>query len=323
MEIIRYELERSKRPGWDNAYPVITIGNFDGVHVGHQEIFNRVKRKAREDGGKAVVFTFEPHPLKLLRPEKCPLLITPYEKRVRLIEHFKMDAIVVARFTRRFAALSPDSFFLDILKDTFNVHAICIGYDFSFGRDRVGSVERLKSLGKSYSVEVEIVGPVRLNGTPVSSTRIRQLVAEGKMKEAREFLGRYFFLSGEVIKGHERGQRFGFPTANIETGHELFPLPGVYATFLFYQGRRYRAVTNIGVNPTFNNGAMSIETYVLDFSAPLYGEEVSVSFVQRIRDEICFPSIGALAKQIESDVKIAKKILIEEEKVNPQNTPEG
>ncbi len=322
MEIIQFDLGQPERPGWNDTFPVVTIGNFDGVHVGHQEIFDRVKKKAHQEGGKAVVFTFKPHPLKLLRPVKCPPLITPYAKRIRLIEHFGMDAVIVARFTHDFATLTPDAFFMDILRDIFNVRAIFIGYDFSFGKDRKGSVERLKKLGERYDVDVSVVGPVRLHGEPVSSTRIRELVAKGEMRKAREFLGRYFFLSGEVIEGHRRGQRFGFPTANIETGHELFPPRGVYATFLFYQGKRYRAVTNVGVNPTFNNGGLSIETYVLNFSTPLYGEEVSVSFVQRMRDEICFPSVRALTKQIEADVKFAVDILEEEEK-NPQNTPEG
>jgi riboflavin kinase/FMN adenylyltransferase len=301
---------------------VITIGNFDGVHLGHQEIFRRVKRKARSKNGKAVVFTFEPHPLKLLRPEKCPPLITPYAKRIRLIQHFGMNAVVVAKFTREFAALSPEAFF-DILRDIFNVKAIYIGYDFSFGRDRKGSVEKLKSFGKRNSVEIEVVEPIMLHGMPVSSTKIRHLVAEGDMPSAQEFLGRYFFLSGNVVKGHKRGQRFGYPTANIETGHELFPPRGVYATFLYFQGKRYRAATNLGVNPTFNNGAMSIESYILDFEGSLYGEEVSVSFVQKIRDELCFSTVDALVHQIKEDVKKVEEILKHEEQVTSQETPEG
>ena len=322
MDVIEYSLGQREKPSWEGTLPVITIGNFDGVHVGHQAIFRQVKEKAKRVNGKAVVFTFKPHPLKLLRPDKCPLLITPYAKRIRLIEHFGMDAVVVARFTREFAALTPDSFFMDVLKKTFNVHAIFIGYDFSFGKDRRGSVERLKELGREHGVEINIVGPVRLHGEPVSSTKIRELVANGEMRKAREFLGRYFFLSGTVIEGHKRGQQFGFPTANIGTGHELFPRKGVYATFLFYKGIRYRAVTNVGVNPTFNNGTLSVETYALNFNAPLYGEEISVSFVARLRDELCFSSVGALTRQIEKDIQAAVKILEEEEK-NPQETPEG
>ncbi len=322
MEIIRFELGRPVDPWWGETSPVITIGNFDGVHLGHQEIFRRVKRKALELNGKAVVFTFEPHPLKLLRPDKCPLLITPYEKRIRLIQHFGMDAAVVASFTRQFAALVPEKFF-HILKNVFNVKAIFIGYDFSFGKDRQGSVEKLKQFGKENAIEVEVVEPITLHGTPVSSTRIRRLVAKGDMKGAREFLGRYFFLSGEVVEGHKRGKGFGFPTANIATGHELLPPRGVYATFFFYKGKRYRAATNLGVNPTFNNGAMTIESYILDFEGTLYGEEVSVSFVEKIRDEICFSTVGALADQIASDVEKVEEILGLEELENPQESPEG
>jgi len=323
MEVVEYNLGQTEKAGWDTTFPVVTIGNFDGVHVGHQAIFQKVRERATREDGKAVVFTFKPHPLKLLRPDHCPLLITPYAKRIRLIEHFGMDAVVVARFTREFAALTPDEFFQNILRDIFNVRSIYIGYDFSFGRDRRGSVDRLKILGAENGVDVNIVGPICLHGEPVSSTRIRELVAQGEMKKAREFLGRYFFLSGTVIEGHRRGQRFGFPTANIGTGHELFPRRGVYATFLFYQGKRYRAVTNVGVNPTFQNGALSVETYVLDFKMPLYGKEISVSFVQRIRDEICFSSVNALTQQIEKDIRVAVKILEEEEKKHPQETPEG
>ncbi len=323
MEIVEYTLGETERPAWEGTFPVITIGNFDGVHIGHQAIFRQVKERARKEKGKAVVFTFKPHPLKLLRPDRCPLLITPYAKRVRLIEHFGMDAVVVARFTPAFAALTPDRFFTEVLREVFQVRAIYIGYDFSFGKDRQGSVERLTALGRESGVDVIKVGPVRLHGDPVSSTRIRELVAQGEMRKAREFLGRYFFLSGTVTEGHGRGQKFGFPTANIGTGHELFPRKGVYATFLYYRGRRYRAVTNVGVNPTFNNGKLSVETYVLDFNAPLYGEEISVSFVERLRDEICFSSVGALAEQIERDIQAAAKILEKEEERNPQETPEG
>ncbi len=322
MEIVRYELGHAIQPRWEETFPVLTIGNFDGVHLGHQEIFRRVKKKARDLGGKAVVFTFEPHPLKVLRPDKCPPLITPYAKRIRLIQHFGMDAVVVAKFTREFAALEPEAFF-EILRDTFNVKSIYIGYDFSFGKDRVGSVEKLRAFGKRNGVDVNVVEPITLQGTPVSSTRIRQLVAEGDMKGAREFLGRYFFLSGEVAEGHKRGKGFGFPTANIATGHELLPPRGVYATFLFYQGKRYRAATNLGVNPTFNNGELTIESYILNFEGSLYGEEVSVSFVQKIRDEICFSTVGALARQIAADVKEVEEILEREERENPQACPEG
>ena len=322
MEIIRFELGNVESHNWGGAFPVVTIGNFDGVHVGHQEIFRRVKDRAGQVNGKAVVFTFEPHPLKLLRPEKCPPLITPYAKRIRLIQHFGMDAVIVAKFTREFAALTPEAFF-GLLKDVFHVRAIYIGYDFSFGRDRAGSVEKLKHFGAQNSVEVEIVEPVMLHGMPVSSTEIRRLVAKGEMRAAREFLGRYFFLSGEVVEGHRRGQRFGFPTANIETGHELLPPRGVYATFFYYRGKRYRAATNLGVNPTFNNGRMSIESYIMDFEGTLYGEEVSVSFVEKIRDEICFSTVDALVDQIVSDVEAVKEILEREEKEAPQESPEG
>ncbi len=322
MEIVRYELGHAIQPRWEETFPVLTIGNFDGVHLGHQEIFRRVKKKARDLGGKAVVFTFEPHPLKVLRPDTCPPLITPYAKRIRLIQHFGMDAVVVAKFTREFAALEPEAFF-EILRDTFSVKSIYIGYDFSFGKDRMGSVEKLRAFGERNGVDVNVVEPITLQGTPVSSTRIRQLVAEGDMKGAREFLGRYFFLSGEVAEGHKRGKEFGFPTANIATGHELLPPRGVYATFLFYQGKRYRAATNLGINPTFKNGNLTIESYILDFEGSLYGEEVSVSFVQKIRDEICFSTVGALARQIAADVKEVEEILKREEQVNPQACPEG
>ena len=323
IETIRYELGGAKGPYWKEAYPVVAIGNFDGVHVGHQEIFRRVREEAARNNGKSVVLTFEPHPLKLLVPERCPQLITPYSKRLRLIEHFGMDAVAVIHFTREFASLSPEAFFRDILTRVFNVKAVFIGYDFSFGRDRTGSVENLKRLGKEHGIKVEVVAPFKAGDTPVSSTKIRQLVAEGKVETARELLGRYFFLSGEVVKGHNRGKSLGFPTANIETGHELFPARGVYATFLYYRGKRYRAATNIGVNPTFTNGALSIETYVVNFDEILYGCEVSISFVRKIRDEICFPSAGMLVKRMEEDIRIANEILEKEERETPQATPEG
>jgi len=323
IETIRYELGREKGPGWQETYPVVAIGNFDGVHVGHQEIFRRVREEAAGKNGKSVVLTFEPHPLKLLVPEKCPQLITPYSKRLRLIEHFGMDAVVVVHFTREFAALSPEAFFQDILAGTFHVKAVFIGYDFSFGRDRTGSVQNLKKLGREHGIKVEVVAPFKTGGIPVSSTKIRQLVAAGKVETARKLLGRYFFLSGEVVKGHNRGKSLGFPTANIETGHELFPARGVYATFLYYRGRRYRAATNIGINPTFTNGTLSIETYVVDFDGILYGHEVSVSFVKKIRDEICFPSAGMLVKRMAEDIRIVNEILEKEERETPQLTPEG
>jgi len=323
IETIRYELGGGNGPDWKGTYPVVAIGNFDGVHIGHQEIFRRVREETARKNGKSVVLTFEPHPLKLLVPEKCPQLITPYSKRLRLIEHFGMDAVVVIHFTREFASLAPEAFFRNVLTEVFNVKAVFIGYDFSFGRDRTGSVENLKRLGEKYDIKVEVVAPFKAGNSPVSSTKIRKLVAAGEMETARELLGRYFFLSGEVVKGHNRGKSLGFPTANIETGHELFPARGVYATFLYYHGKRYRAATNIGVNPTFTNGALSIETYVVDFDEILYGYEVSVSFVKKIRDEICFPSAGMLVERMEEDIRIANEILEREEREAPQPTPEG
>ena len=290
-------------------YPVITLGNFDGVHVGHQILFRRAAEIAREKKGTSIAFTFEPHPLKIIAPEKVPPLLTHFHKKMELIEACNIDNVICADFTRKFADQRPRDFSKDILKAKIGAKEIVVGFDYAFGRGREGTIPYLKKMGEEFGFTVNVVDPIQLDGLTVSSSHVRELIEAGNMESARKFLGRYYSIFGPVVSGHKTGQAIGFPTANIDTSKVQIPGTGVYAVRMIYQKKSYDAVANIGFNPTFQRDRLSVEVHVFDFNQAIYGKEIEVEFISRIRSEIEFKSKGDLVVQIKKDIEKAKNIL--------------
>ena len=289
--------------------PVLTLGNFDGVHLGHQAIFRKVVERAQEIGGTSIAFTFEPHPLKVLAPERSPRLLNTFHGKMRLIEAAGIEVVICANFTREFADQNPEDFAREVLHTKIGVREVYVGYDYAFGKGREGSIESLKKTGQTYGFGVGVVDAVQVEGTAVSSSRIRDLIAAGRVDEAAKFLGRHYGIEGEVVHGSHRGHTLGFPTANINTAHELLPSFGVYAVLARVDGRTLEGVTSIGVRPTFGAGPVSIEVYLFDFNGDIYGKHMELSFVKRLRGEEKFPDVQSLIRQMQRDVEQAKEIL--------------
>lgn len=290
--------------------PVLTIGNFDGVHRGHLALFERVKIRARTIGGVSVVMTFQPHPIKIMKPEKAPLLITPTQQKLALIAQAAIHTILCLPFDATFAAISSENFVQDILVGKIGVKELVVGYDYTFGHNRTGDIELLRGMGKSLGFQVHVVQPVLMGKRVVSSTSIRELIRAGELAEAKKLLGRDYQICGTVVKGKNRGGRLlGFPTANLELVDELTPKEGVYAVKVVIDDRLYNGVTNIGHNPTFGQGPLSIETHILDYSGDLLGQTIRVNFMHRLRAEKTYKGIEELARQIHLDIKVAREHL--------------
>ena len=293
----------------DFSSPVVTIGSYDGLHLGHQEIIKRVIERAKGEGGEAVVLTFEPHPVKFLHPELQIPLITPYRKKMMLLERFRIDCTINLPFTKDLAQQPAEEFIQGIVQERIGPRWVIVGFNFTFGKDQGGTAKALKEMGASLGFEVEIVPPYTVNGEVVSSTRIRELIAEGNIKEANRMLGRDFIIMGRVMHGHARGKGLGFPTANLEITSDLYPKPGVYAATVNQGEGTYHGAVNIGKNPTFGDAEFAIEVFLFNYGGDLYGKELRVALVDRLRDEQTFPSPEALVHQIEKDVQKAKEIL--------------
>jgi riboflavin kinase/FMN adenylyltransferase len=304
MEIIR-NLDRPL----GIARPVLMLGNFDGVHLGHQALIGSAVADAKAIGGRAVVFTFSPHPLKVLAPERAPRLILTETDKLALLEAYGAEIAIVQDFDLDFARIEAEKFVEEYVVRRIGVSKVWVGKDLRFGKARKGRVEDLIRLGAQAGFGVGVVGPVEIAGHRVSSSRIRMLIERGQARQAAQNLGRYHFVSGRVVAGHGRGRDIGFPTANIEPATEAVPLDGIYATLFEVGGRRCESATSIGVNPTFGAGPRTIESFVFDFHGDLYGKDVKVHFVERIRDEKKFSSAESLAEQIDRDVLDAREIL--------------
>jgi riboflavin kinase/FMN adenylyltransferase len=295
----REEIERS----------VLTLGNFDGVHLGHQQIFQRVIERSRELGAPSIVYTFEPHPLKILQPERFFPLITTIEEKRGIIEKTGIDILICESFTQEFALQAPPDFVKDILHERLKAHEIFIGLDYRFGMKREGNAGLLKALGKKWGIETVILDNIKLDGVEVRSTTIRTYIQSGKVREASRLLGRFYALEGEVIRGKGRGKELGIPTANLKPNKELFPASGIFAVWVFFQGKRFPGVLNIGTNPTFRDQALSLEVYIMDFHDEIYGENLRIEFVEKLRDEKTFPDADALVEQIQKDIVKAREAL--------------
>src|SRR5687767_1041959 len=296
------------RPSW-LVHPVLALGNFDGLHRGHQKIIDRVKRGAAEHGGSPMAMTFDPHPPRIVRPDKAPPLLMTKRQRLDELHKAGIRCVAVVRFTRELSQWDPDTFVRTVLVEWLRVSEVWVGANFLFGHERSGNFTTLRTLGQRYGFRAEKIDPVRYKEFVVSSTRIRRLVSEARMDEAAALLGHPYTLSGTIVEGRHRGRELGFPTANLKTANELIPPHGVYATTLIVDGIVRAAITNIGVNPTFGDGgAATIETYVLEYDGDLYGREVQLGFVQRLRDERRFDDVDGLKAQIEADRRRAEKL---------------
>lgn len=304
MQVIK-ELKKIDYPN-----PVITIGNFDGVHIGHQKIFDFVKKKAKQISGTSVVITFNPHPIKVLYKEHPLKLITTNEDKIKLIEKCGIDITISIPFTHEFAQIEAEDFVKNILIEKFNAKWIVVGYDYRFGKGRKGDKELLKKLGKTYGFKVTVLKAYKKRGKILSSTAVRNALFEGNIKEANQFLGRAYHVDGEVIKGMGRGSSvLGYPTANFVPKQEIIPKQGVYAVKVTIPNlKTFNGVANIGKNPTFGNINMSYEVHILDFKGNLLGKTIRIHFIERIRDEKKFGSPQELKENIAHDIEIAKKI---------------
>lgn len=287
--------------------PIVTMGNFDGVHFGHQYIFRRVRERAQELNGTSIVLTFDPHPQKILAPHKEFFLINHVEEKRDIIRRIGIDVLICIAFTQEFSNQGPEVFVRDILVKKLRMHEMYIGYDSRFGQKQQGTPEALIRWGQIYGFSVSIIPPITKDGLVVSSTKIRQLIREGKIEEAARLLNRPYAIDGHVITGKRRGAALlHCPTANLEIRHELIPRRGVYICHVSWNEKILPAVVNVGINPTFQHRQMSVEVHVLDFQGNLYGERLKVIFLKRLRDEMTFQSHNALAARIAQDIRAAK-----------------
>jgi riboflavin kinase/FMN adenylyltransferase len=292
---------------------VITIGNFDGVHIGHQALFHEVIEKAEAIDGTSVAMTFEPHPIRVLKQNNHPPLITLYEQKAELIERTGIDVLICIPFTLEFAALSAEQFIRDLLMQKIGMQAIVVGEDYRFGKNREGNIEMLRSYAPIYGFEVIVAGWVksaRAIEDRISSTRIRELITDGLMEQAEKMLGRSYQIRGRVVTGRDRGGKLlGIPTANINLSDELCPKTGIYAVTVEFNGKKHKGVANIGYSPTFEDHQFTVEVHILDFNDNIYGKKIRVNFIKRIRDEKKFSSISELIDQIKLDIAAGREIL--------------
>ncbi len=289
------------------SHPVLALGNFDGVHRGHRKILERVRRVASERSATSVVMTFDPHPPRVVRPDKAPPLLMTTAQKLEAIEAAGVQGTAIVRFTTELSKWDPETFVRVVLVDWLRVSEVWVGANFLFGRDRAGTFNLLRALGGRFGFNAEKIDPVRYKDFVVSSTRVRRLLNEGRVDEAGALLGHQYYIDGIVVEGERRGRTIGFPTANLATENELLPPFGVYATTARIDGVVYPSVTNVGVRPTVDrSGRVSIETHLFDFDRDLYGSAVRVGFVQRLRDERAFESLDALKAQIEADCARAR-----------------
>jgi len=288
----------------------LTIGNFDGVHRGHQYLFRHLVNQARNAQRPAVVLTFDPHPKMVLHPDRRPFyLITSIEEKIRLIETQDVDGLIIIPFNIDFSKITAREFVYDLLWEKLRIKKILIGHDYTFGKGKEGNEAFLVAQGQKLGFDVEVMGAFQVEETIISSTRVRNAILEGNVKTAAVWLGRPYNLVGMVVPGHNRGAGLGFPTANIEPEKELVPARGVYAAWARIDDKTYGSVLNIGMNPTFDDDKMSIEVHLLDFQGDIYGKNLEILFMEKLRDEKKFSGPAELIVQIRKDVEQARTIM--------------
>ena len=291
--------------------PSVTVGNFDGVHLGHRALAEAVVAEARTSGGEAVVLTFDPHPSRVLAPERAPATLMTIGQRAEMLGPLGIDRLAVLPFTRELSHESPDEFAERVLAGALGARAVIVGFNFRFGRGRAGDAAALASFGRDLGFAVRALPPVLHEGAPVSSSRVREALGRGAVEAARGLLGRRYFVDGAVVQGIGRGRGLGIPTANLDPVNEMLPGSGVYACLcsIAGDGSRRPAVVNVGRRPTFGGGAVLLEAHLLDFADDLYGRSLRVEFEARLRDEQRFPDAAALLRQIRADIESARRLL--------------
>ncbi len=311
--------EGSQGLGGELAGTVLTLGNFDGLHVGHQSIMRTVIGRARALGSQATVYTFEPHPRKVVRPDSAPRLLTTLEQKLELLESVGVDVTIVEPFDRSFAKLPAERFVREVLHERIGPAEVYVGYDFRYGRDREGSMRTLTELGPHLGFSVTIIPEVRFGDQDVNSTRIRELLGAGRVEQAQQLLGRPYTVRGRIAQGDRRGRTIGFPTANLDAENEILPAPGVYAGRVRFlddaddgpaKGSAFDAVTNVGRRPTFKeDDPVLAEAHLLDFEGDCYGRRIELGFEAHLREERRFDGVDALRAQIQVDADDARKKL--------------
>ena len=291
---------------------IVTIGTFDGVHLGHRVVLRRMREIAKKTKGKSVLLTFSPHPRHVLHKDNQDMkLITTLQEKQDLINQAGLDNLVIHEFTKKFSRIKPVNFVRDILVEQLNVHTLVIGYDHHFGRNREGSIQELTTLADLYDFNIEKIDPQYFEDVTVSSSKIRKLIEKGEMVKAKQYLGYEFMLNGKVIKGNSLGKTIGFPTANIkvENKMKIYPADGVYAVKININEREYNGMMNIGQKPTVGGNGISLEVNIFDFNQDIYGKGIEIRFVKRIRDERKFENLLGLKKQLLIDRNKARQIL--------------
>jgi riboflavin kinase/FMN adenylyltransferase len=307
MELVRIDHTRTLvRPA-----PALAIGNFDGVHLGHQALVRAAVQDARTRAGCTMVLTFDPHPVRVLAPERAPRALLTLEQRAELLGGLGVDTVAVLGFDATVAALAPEAFVREILVRGLQAKSVVVGERFRFGRGRAGDVALLQRLGEECGFRLLALPVLLQDGAPVSSSRIRDVLLAGDVQAAARLLGRPFFVDGTVVKGDGRGRQIGIPTANLETPNECLPAPGVYAGFAHVAkgGARWASAINLGLRPTFAGSGLRLEAHLLGFEGELHGKELRLEFVRRLREERRFPSAAALVEQIRRDVADAHALL--------------
>ena len=291
----------------------LTIGNFDGIHKGHQVLIKKTVDFAKENGIKSAAFTFANHPKNYFDPGSVKNIFGEEEK-IELMEKFGIDYLINIPFEKFMTRVSPKTFVEDVLVNKIHVKKITVGHDFTFGRQKEGDTDTLSDLGKKYGFEVEVIEPIKEDNKRISSTYIRGLIEDGNMKDIPRYLGRNYSVKGEVIHGRANGRKIGFPTANIKLDQELvIPRRGIYASIIHIENKHYFGATNVGYNPTVNGRSLSVETHIIDFNKEIYGKRVKVEFLERIRDEVKFKSMEELKQQLCRDVSFVRANYMSEE----------
>ncbi len=290
--------------------PCVTVGNFDGVHLGHQKLFRAVRQCAHENGGVSVAVTFDPHPLQVLRPKGIKIICT-IQRKIELITMVGIDVLIIIPFDQRFAVTTAEQFVQEILVNRIGVRDLFVGYDYAFGKGRAGNIEFLQKKGEKLDFSVTVISPFYKNDILVSSTKIRELVMAGAMEETAALLGRYYQIRGVVEHGKQRGgAEIGFPTANLYiTEEDLVPRNGVYVCQVIYEETCYGGVINIGYNPTFDGGVLVAEVHIFDFNKDIYGKPITVNLIKYLRGEIKCSGVASLARHIANDVEKSRQIL--------------
>jgi len=289
--------------------PVVTLGNFDGVHLGHQKIFTRIKERAKELQGTSLVYTFHPHPLSVLMHERQLFNITTLDEKLKLIEKCGIDIVICEPFTREFSQITAEKFVKEILHQRIGVKEIFVGDDYAFGSKQQGNVYYLLKMGKAFDFRTKIIDSITIDKIIVKSSKIREFIQGGEITAANRLLGRSYNITGQIIRGKERGVLMGFPTANIKPNKILHPGAGVYAVWVHFENQRFPGAMNIGYNPTFDDRELSFEVHILNFNKDIYGKELEICFVERIREEKTFSSPEELVAQMRNDISKVEKIL--------------